>query len=59
MFEKGGLDEEEKIQLMIECIKSKPEWYEKVKEQAVERGLTLEEALRDNAIYTIKNTKKK
>ena len=49
---------EKQIQNVIYRIKSTPEWLESVKQQAVEKGLTLDEMLRANAIYTIEMDKK-
>ena len=48
---------EKQIQNVIYRIKSTPEWLESVKQQAVEKGLTLDEMLRANAIYTIEMDK--
>ena len=44
---------EKQIQNVIYRIKSTPEWFESVKQQAKEKGLSLDEMLRANAIYTI------
>ena len=49
---------EKQIQNVIHRIKSTPEWLESVKQQAVEKGLSLDEMLRANAIYTIEMDKK-
>ena len=54
LFAHGPLNEEELIQLKMEEIKSIPEWYQKVVDQAEERGFTVEENLRDNAIYALR-----
>ena len=43
----------------IERIKSVPEWLESVKQQAIERGVDLDEMLRLNAIYAIEMDKQK
>ena len=48
---------EKQIQNVIYRIQSTPEWFESVKQQAVEKGLTLDEMLRANAIYTIEMDK--
>ena len=45
---------EKKIELMIKKIEQDPVWLESVKKQAEEKGITLEEALYNNAVYTIK-----
>ena len=49
---------EKQIQNVINRIQSTPEWLESVKQQAVEKGLSLDEMLRANAIYTIEMDKK-
>jgi len=43
------VDMEEVIQDIIVRIKSTPEWYDKVKKQAKEKGISVEQCLRDNA----------
>ena len=48
---------EKQIQNVINRIQSTPEWLESVKQQAVEKGLSLDEMLRANAIYTIEMDK--
>ena len=54
MMRNGGLSMEKQIELMIKKIEQDPVWLESVKKQAEEKGITLEEALYNNAIYTIK-----
>ena len=49
---------EKLIQGTIHRIKSHPEWFESVKRQAEEKGLSLDEMLRANAIYTIQMDRK-
>ena len=49
---------EEEIQTVIERIKDNKEWFNKVVQQAKERKLSIEDMLRKNAIFTIKNKKK-
>jgi hypothetical protein len=44
---------EKLIEYTIYRIKNHPEWFESVKRQAEERGVSLDEMLRANAIYTI------
>lgn len=41
--------------MVIQEIEGNPEWMESVKRQAEEKGLTLEENLRENAIYVLNN----
>ena len=43
---------------MIKSIQSNAEWYDAVVRQAEERGLTVEENLRRNAVYVLENNKK-
>ena len=54
MMRNGGLSMEKQIELMIKKIEQDPVWLESVKKQAEEKGITLEEALYNNAVYTIK-----
>lgn len=53
LLQKGFADEETAIQMKIQEIKNNPQWYEVVVKQAEERGLTVEENLRRNAVYII------
>ena len=53
------LNTEERIQLKMEAIRNNAEWYEAIVKQAKERGLTVEENLRRNAIYVIRSKKEK
>ena len=50
---------EKQIQGVIQRIMSTPEWLESVKQQAVERGVDLDEMLRLNAIYAIETDRQK
>ena len=50
---------EKQIHGVIQRITSTPEWLESVKQQAVERGIDLDEMLRLNAIYAIEMDKQK
>ena len=50
---------EKQIHGVIQRITSTPEWLESVKQQAVERGVDLDEMLRLNAIYAIEMDKQK
>ena len=49
---------EMEIQNTIQRIKSTPAWLENVKQQAIERGVDLDEILRLNAIYAMEVDKK-
>ena len=51
------LNTEERIQLKMEAIRDNAEWYEAIVKQAKERGLTVEENLRRNAVYVIEKEK--
>ena len=51
----GNPPDEVFIDQIIENIKSKPEWYESIKKQSEEKGITLEESLRNNAEYVLWN----
>ena len=53
----GPLSEEELIDMKMNEIKSNPEWYDAIVKQAEERGIGVEENLRNNAIYVLNNTK--
>ena len=57
LFAHGPLNEEETILLKMEEIKSNPEWYEAIVKQAAERNLSVEDNLRDNAIYVLNSHK--
>ena len=54
-----GMRRQKLIEETIERIKSVPEWLESVKQQAIERGVSLDEMLRLNAIYAIEMDKQK
>jgi len=49
--------EEKEIQRVITNIKNNTEWYNQIKEQSKEKGNSLDESLRKNAIFVIKNRK--
>ena len=54
LYQKDGATEEEKIQMTIESIRANEAWMKAIEEQAKERGISVEENLRKNAIYVIK-----
>lgn len=54
-----GMRKQKLIEETIERIKSVPEWLESVRQQAIERGVSLDEMLRLNAIYAIEMDKQK
>lgn len=51
-------DPEKAILAIIERIKATPEWYEKVKEQAKEKGISLEQCLRENAQWVFEQDRR-
>lgn len=53
-----GKHEQKMIDKTIERIKNSPEWFEDVKQQAEKKGISLDEMLRNAAIYTIEMDKK-
>lgn len=55
LYEKYNTFEEFDIIKMVSKIRNTPKWFEIVKKQAVEQNKTLEQKLRENAIYTLKN----
>lgn len=58
MLQNNPRYQEERIQKMIKSIQSNAEWYDAVVRQAEERGLTVEENLRRNAVYVLENNNK-
>ena len=58
-IDRDGKRRQKMIEETIERIKSVPEWLESVKQQAIERGVDLDEMLRLNAIYAIEMDKQK
>lgn len=59
LFEKGHFSEAEAIEMTIQRIKDNPKWMQAIEKQAQERGISIEENLRKNAIYIIKTDQKK
>ena len=51
LYENGSTNEQEVIQAIMESIKNNPEWFNSVQQQAIERGISLEENLWNNASY--------
>ncbi len=49
----GNMSHEMHINQIIANIKSDPEWFDYVKAQALEKGISLEQNLRENAIWVI------
>ena len=47
---------QEKLHAVISKIKNNSDWYEKVKKEAINRGVTLEEMLERSAIHFIENS---
>ena len=42
----------------MESIKNDPQWYGSIQQQAKERGISVEENLRRNAVYVYQTQKK-
>lgn len=57
MFAHGIKSDEEALQNIIERIHTIPEWYQSIEQQAAERGITVEENLRNNAKYVLQKHK--
>ena len=51
LYENGGTQEQEAIRVIMESIKNDPEWYRSIQQQAQERGISVEENLRQHATY--------
>ena len=51
LYENGGTQEQEAIRIIMESIKNDPEWFGSIQQQAQERGISVEENLRQNAAY--------
>ena len=58
-LDRDGKRKQKLIEETIERIKSVPEWLESVRQQAIDRGISLDEMLRLNAIYAIEMDKQK
>ena len=58
LYESGGVQEQEAIQSIMESIKNDPQWYGSIQQQAKERGISVEENLRRNAVYVYHTQKK-
>ena len=54
----NGKHKQKMIDETIERIKSSPEWFEDIKQNAEKKGISLDEMLRNAAIYTIEMDKK-
>ena len=57
LYESGGVQEQEAIQSIMESIKNDPQWYGSIQQQAKERGISVEENLRRNAVYVYQTQK--
>lgn len=58
LYAKGPLKPEDFIDLVIQDIKSQPKWYQSIVNQSEKNGLSIEENLRRNALFTINNSPK-
>ncbi len=59
LFKNGEISEGAKLQAVIQMIKDNEDWMKAVEKQAEERGLTVEQNLRRNAIYVLEKKKQK
>ena len=59
LFQNGEISEGAKLQAVIQMIKDNEDWMKAVEKQAEERGLTVEQNLRRNAIYVLEKKKPK
>jgi DtxR family Mn-dependent transcriptional regulator len=59
LFQNGEISEGAKLQAVIQMIKDNEDWMKAVEKQAEERGLTVEQNLRRNAIYVLEKKKQK
>ena len=57
LYEYGDIPEQETIRSLMESIKNDPEWFGSVQQQALERGISVEENLRKNAAYVYRMQK--
>ena len=55
LYQNGEISEGAKLRATIQMIKDNEDWMKAVEKQAEERGLTVEENLRRNAIYVLSN----
>ena len=51
LYENGGTREQEAISAIMESIKNDPQWFSTIEQQAQERGISVEENLKQNAAY--------
>ena len=59
LFQNGEISEGAKLQAVIQMIKDNEDWMKAVEKQAEERGLTVEQNLRRNAVYVLEKKKQK
>ncbi|GAB5417335.1 MAG: sugar O-acetyltransferase [Crocinitomicaceae bacterium] len=57
--EDGRVKRERKIQKLMQDIRNTPDWLAKIEKQAKDEGISLEEALRKNAVYMMVQEEKK
>ena len=57
LYENGGTKEQAAILSIMESIKNDPQWYGSIQQQAQERGISVEENLRKNAVYVLQMQK--
>ena len=58
LLHESDMQWEAQIEKTMNAIKNNPQWYDAIIKQAQERGCTVEENLRNNAIYVLEQNKK-
>ena len=57
LYANGGIQEQEAVRSIMESIKTDPEWFGVIQQQAKERGISVEENLKLNAAYVFQMQK--
>ena len=57
LYENGITKEQAAILSIMESIKNDPQWYDFIQQQAKERGISVEENLKKNAVYVLQMQK--
>ena len=55
LFAKGGVVEEDVVEALMQEMRDNDEWYQELVKQAEEKGITIEQSMRNNAIYVLEN----
>ena len=58
LFAKGGVVEEDVVEAIMREMKADDEWYRSLVKQAKERGISVEQNMRNNAIYLLETSSK-